>query len=130
VSRLSFTACVLALSPVVAVAANPADDSPAGYKPARPDVKPAMFLTPTQAPGSYPPVVYSDMPPGYQYYGAKLRWQLWWDEHNCAPDGCPKPIGCGNGWTEFKYVFGSCRQFFGTSESTVGHGYHTTDRPK
>ena len=54
---------------------------------------------------------------------ARPSGQLWWDEHNCAPDGCPKPIGCGNFWTEKKFIFGSCRQFFGTAESTVGHGY-------
>jgi hypothetical protein len=38
----------------------------------------------------------------------------------CAPDGCPTPLGCGNCYTDFIFVFGSCRQFFGTAESTVG----------
>ncbi|MCE9531218.1 MAG: hypothetical protein K8T89_08875 [Planctomycetes bacterium] len=41
--------------------------------------------------------------------------------HQAAPDGIPFPVGSGNAWTEFKYVFGSSRQFYGTAESTEGH---------
>jgi hypothetical protein len=67
-------------------------------------------------------------PGGHGAFGDELRSQLLWDQHECAPDGCIKPIGCGNFWTELKFVFGSCRQFFGTAESTVGHHRNTQDR--
>jgi hypothetical protein len=40
--------------------------------------------------------------------------------HINAPDGCPSPLGCGTAYTEFKFVFGSCRQFFGTGGSAPG----------
>lgn len=53
-------------------------------------------------------------------FGRELQNRLWWDEHQCSPDGCPKPVGCGNFWTEKKFIFGSCRQFFGTAGSTRG----------
>ena len=122
-SRL-LLAVVAALLPVAAYADGPTV-SPGEAKPARPAVRPAAFLTPSVIPPGQPPMM-----PGYQYYGAHLQAQLWWDQHNCAPDGCPKPIGCGNFWTEKKFVFGSCRQFFGTAESTVGHHYNTTIRER
>jgi hypothetical protein len=35
--------------------------------------------------------------------------------HECGPDGCINPIGCGNFHTDFHFVFGSCRSFFGTA---------------
>jgi hypothetical protein len=60
-------------------------------------------------------------------FGARLDAQLWGDNHECAPDGCPKPIGCGNHWTELKFIFGSCRQFFGTAGATVGQGRATVE---
>jgi hypothetical protein len=47
------------------------------------------------------------------------------NRHRCEPAGCPKPVGCSNTWTEFKYVFGSCRQFFGSSEATRGIWHNT-----
>lgn len=65
---------------------------------------------------------------GYGAFGDELRAQLLWDRHECSPDGCIKPIGCGNFWTECKFIFGSCRQFFGSAESTVGHHRNTQDR--
>ncbi len=65
---------------------------------------------------------------GHGAFGDELRYQLLWDYHECAPDGCIKPIGCGNFWTECKFIFGSCRQFHGTAESTVGHHRNTQDR--
>ena len=40
--------------------------------------------------------------------------------HLSAPDGCPNPLGCGTAYTEHKFIFGSCRQFFGTGEAAVG----------
>jgi hypothetical protein len=67
-------------------------------------------------------------PNGHGAFGDELRHQLLWDQHECAPDGCIKPLGCGNLWTEIKFIFGSCRQFFGTAESTVGHHRNTRDR--
>jgi hypothetical protein len=65
---------------------------------------------------------------GHGSFGDELRHQLLWDAHECAPDGCIKPLGCGNLWTEIKFIFGSCRQFFGTAESTVGHHRNTRNR--
>ena len=131
-SRLFLAACALALLPAASFAdGRKPSVSPGEAKPARSDVKPATFVAPTPVPPPAPwvgPV--GDMPPGYTYYGQRLQTQLWLDQHNCAPDGCPKPIGCGNFWTEKKFIFGSCRQFFGTAESTVGHGYRTIDRPR
>ena len=79
----------------------------------------AVVLQPGQA-GIY------SYPPGT--FGARLDRELWWENHECAPDGCLKPIGCGNHWTEKKFIFGSCRQFFGTAWSTVGHGRGTVER--
>jgi hypothetical protein len=64
-------------------------------------------------------------PYGPGTFGARLDRELWSENHECAPDGCPKPIGCGNHWTELKFIFGSCRQFFGTAGATVGRGRAT-----
>lgn len=132
--RLTLAACVLAVVPAISPAADrKASDSPGEAKPAyfspppSAAVKTAGFLTATHAPTPWAGVA---MPPGYTYYGQRLQTQLWLDEHNCAPDGCPKPIGCGNAWTEKKFIFGSCRQFFGTAQSTVGHRYDTEVRHK
>ena len=50
-------------------------------------------------------------------------------EHRREPDGCPTPIGCGNFYTEFKFVFGSCRQYFGTGDSSRGNCSTTTVPP-
>lgn len=47
--------------------------------------------------------------------------------HNHAPDGTLKPVGAGNAWTEFKFAFGSARQFFGTAGATVGYGRWTRE---
>jgi hypothetical protein len=51
-------------------------------------------------------------------------------EHNCEPDGCPTPVGCSNPWTEFKFVFGSCTQFFGSGDATRGCCHGTTVPPR
>ena len=67
-------------------------------------------------------------PNGPGTFGARLDRELWWENHECAPDGCPKPIGCGNHWTEFKFIFGSCRQFFGTAGASVGRGRGTIEQ--
>ena len=126
--RLSLAAVVLAVIPVITFAdGRKQPESPGEAKPLRPDVKQANFVAPTTPPPPWTgPAI--DVLPGYNYYGQHLQWQLWLDEHNCAPDGCPKPIGCGNAWTEWKFVFGSCRQFFGSAQSTVGHHYNTVER--
>ena len=122
-SRLLLAAAA-ALLPVAAFADGPAV-SPGEAKPARSEVRPATFLAPPVVPPGQPYLA-----PGYGYYGYRMQAQLWWDRHECAPDGCLKPIGCGNFWTEKKFIFGSCRQFFGTAQSTVGHHYNTTSRER
>ena len=128
-SRLFIAACALALLPAASFAEESKSRvSPGEAKPIRSEVKPAAFHAPAPAPAT--PWAHADLPSGYQYYGQRLQVQLWLDEHNCAPDGCPTPIGCGNFWTEKKFIFGSCRQFFGTAQSTVGHGYNTVERHK
>lgn len=85
------------------------------------EAKPASF---TSAPRPVPIADNVAMPVGPvqtapMTFGERLRAAYYL--HVCAPDGCPKPIGCGNFWTEKKFIFGSCRQFFGTAESSVGH---------
>ncbi|WP_020475279.1 hypothetical protein [Zavarzinella formosa] len=47
-------------------------------------------------------------------------YQSIYNRHINAPHGTPTPIGCSTFYTEFKFVFGSCRQFFGTGDSTPG----------
>lgn len=141
-SRTHFAAAVLALLPAAAFAAPPDSESPGAAKPARfappparpmpkptaPDVQPAQFIAPPAGPIVDAPAPAVGLMPGYQYYGRSLQARLWLDQHNCAPYGCPKPLGCGNFFTEMKFIFGSCRQFFGTYDSTVGHGYNTVIR--
>ncbi len=58
--------------------------------------------------------------PGGKHEYAKAKLQEKINNHRRAPEGCPTPVGCGNWYTEFKYVFGSCRQFFGTGDASVG----------
>ena len=53
----------------------------------------------------------------------------WLAFHRREPMGIPTPVGAGNGWTEFKYVFGSARQFFGTADSSVGVWNHAEVPP-
>jgi len=50
-------------------------------------------------------------------------------EHQCEPDGCPTPVGSSNIWTEYKFVFGSATQFFGSADATYGHWRKTTVPP-
>lgn len=132
--RLVLAAAVLAaLTPALSLADGKRknrDVSP------RPEVIPASMIgeaKPAQCPscgnGSgpvfLPPGATAVYPYGPGTFGARLDRELWWDNHECAPDGCPKPIGCGNHWTEFKFIFGSCRQFFGTDGASVGRGRGT-----
>ena len=121
-SRLLLAVIALGLLPVFASADGPKlAVAPGEAKPARSEVQvqPATYHTPP----SGQPVI-----PGYTYYGTHLQAQLWADWYNCSPDGCPTPIGCGNHWTEKRFIFGNCRQFFGTAEGTIGHGHKTTVR--
>jgi hypothetical protein len=57
---------------------------------------------------------------GHFAFGARLKARLLYSE--CGPEGCPKPLGCGNHWTELKWIFGSCRDFFGTAGAAAGEG--------
>ena len=81
-----------------------------------------------QAPHSSPGKLYLDRPGATGLYGDHLRYQLMWDQHECSPDGCPKAVGCSNFWSELKFVFGSCRQFYGTAEGTIYHHRNTRYR--
>src|SRR5262249_18025113 len=132
-ARLSIAAAVLAL---IVPAVSLAD----GKKPASSGVIPAAMIGEAKPAASCSSCgsgsggmglqpgqtgVYS-YPPGT--FCARLDRQLWSDEHECAPDGCLKPIGCGNHWTELKFIFGSCRQFFGTSGSAAGRGRTDVER--
>ena len=82
----------------------------------------------TQASGSVTGKLYLDQPVPQGDYGGYLRHQLMWDRHECSPDGCPKAVGCSNFWSECKFIFGSCRQFYGTAEATIYHHRNTRYR--
>ncbi|QVL32286.1 hypothetical protein KIH39_26220 [Telmatocola sphagniphila] len=47
---------------------------------------------------------------------------------SCDDKGCANPLGCGNLWTDGKFLFGSCRDFFGTDVAATGH-LHKTNVP-
>jgi hypothetical protein len=137
-SRLSFAAVALALIlPVTALADSKRKPDP------RPAVIPAIAYGEAK-PASYTapapvPVAVSSCPNGDcgrgggrfggGSFGGRLGFALIDDNHECAPDGCPKPIGCGNFWTEKKFIFGSCRQFFGTAGATVGVHRAAVEQP-
>ena len=91
------------------------------------EAKPVGFFSPDNTVIIGPAQTVWAEPPTYGHFGfgAKLKARLLDENHDCAPDGCPKPIGCGNHWTELKWLFGSCRQFFGTAEAAVGEGRAT-----
>lgn len=72
--------------------------------------------------------LYLDRPVSNGNYGDYLRHQLRWDEHECSPDGCVKAVGCSNFWSECKFLFGSCRQFYGTAEASIYHHRNTRYR--
>ena len=121
-SRLSLAACALALLPAASFADGPKPSvSPSEARPIRSDVRPAQFVAPDPVPVT--PWGHADLSPGYTYYGQRMQAQLWLDQHNCAPDGCPKPIGCGNFWTEKKFIFGSKKPKTNPANQThTGHG--------
>jgi hypothetical protein len=132
--RILFSALALCLVPALATA-----------EPKKTDIKKAageVRVIPTVAPGEAKPASFSTTPvpapvsiveAGPAYYGPapgpltfSARFQAAYNRHIFAPDGCPTPIGCSNHWTEKKFIFGSCRQFFGTAQSAVGHHRNTT----
>ena len=113
--RLSLLAAGLALVLVPA--------APAGEPPVLPgEAKPIGFFSPDNPVIVGPAQTVWPAQPAPHKFGALLRARLLDDNHECAPDGCPKPLGCGNHWTELKWIFGSCRQFFGTAGAAVGEG--------
>jgi hypothetical protein len=72
------------------------------------------------------------LPPGwveYELAPPPSHFHEWLAYHRREPNGIPTPVGAGNGWTEFKYVFGSSRAFFGTADSSVGVWSHATVPP-
>lgn len=121
--RLSLSAVGLAL---ICPALTLADSTPAG------EIKPAVAVRVVPAPvgryGEAKPASFGTTRPDDAAetgsFGDRLRARMY--VHECSPDGCPKPIGCGNFYTEKKFLFGSCRQFFGTSDSAVGHHRRTS----
>jgi len=141
-SRLSFAAVALALIlPVTALADSKKKPDP--RKAASPvvipaiaygEAKPASYAAPAPVPVAATPCPNGDCGrAGGRFaggsYGGRLGVFLIDENHECAPDGCPKPIGCGNFWTEKKFIFGSCRQFFGTAGATVGVHRNAVEQP-
>lgn len=79
-------------------------------------VVPANFATPTGViPSSSCPdgTCAESAPRGPAGFGKRIR--ALFGSHECGPDGCINPIGCANFHTDFRFVFGSCRSFFGTA---------------
>ena len=119
-----FAVATLALLPALSVAQS---NKPAEHKTTNEaasqtrlvsygEAKPASFSTTAPAPieGGTAGVGYAQP----SSFGERLRARI--DAHICAPEGCEKPIGCGNFWTEKKFILGGCRQFFGTSGLSCG----------
>jgi hypothetical protein len=137
--RILFSTLAFLLVPLLAQAQTPNVKNAAGEVRAIPTVapgeaKPASYsplpgpgpLAIAPAPVYVGPIPVAPVGPVQPYPGAfSERLRAAYYAHVCAPDGCPSPIGCGNCWTEKKFIFGSCRQFFGTAESSVGHHRHT-----
>ena len=133
---------VLMLAPAAATAgpfwkksppADKADVKPASATIPAPDAMPSATAPPPAfvppPPGPAPLAASScpdgscDRPPGGSHRG--LFGGTWWYDHIRAPYGVPTPLGCGNLWTEYKFVFGSCRQYFGTGQASTGCGKAT-----
>jgi hypothetical protein len=70
---------------------------------------------------------YVASPKAYGPFAEKVRTKL--AIHRRSPSGVPTPIGSGNAWTEFKFVFGSSRQFFGAGDASQGVWNHATVPP-
>jgi hypothetical protein len=84
-------------------------------------VVPANFAAPTGVIPSSPcpdGACAESAPRGPAGFGKRLRSLFGGPlvgSHECGPDGCINPIGCANFHTDFRFVFGSCRSFFGTA---------------
>ena len=125
-SRLLLAAAVLTMLPTISVADVKREvDAKSVVIPAGliGEAKPAACATCPNARGTNANVQANPFEPNS--FAGRVYSQTWWDRHNCAPDGCPTPLGCGNHFTEKKFIFGSCRQFFGSTEGTVGKRYNT-----
>jgi hypothetical protein len=84
------------------------------------------YLSPPTSPIAFPPVALGCTDcernqPGSRHgkhdsYLHQLAGRCYfnWIEPLCGTDGCLSPIGCSNFHIEFVWLFGSCRQFFGT----------------
>ena len=118
--RLPLAAAGLALllAPAVTSAGGPPGTVPPG------EAKPVGYFSPDNPVLIGPAqTVWPESPPHSHFaFGARLKARLMAENSGCGPDGCPKPLGCGNHWTELKWIFGSCRDFFGTAGSAVGEG--------
>jgi len=105
---------LILLAPAVAAATDPAQPPAELLHPdAYGESKPAKF--PAHA---KPNAHIGDFSPHHLTFSE--RYFEKYKTHICAPDGCPTPLGCGTHYTEHKFVFGSCRQFFGTGDAAVG----------
>ena len=116
---LAAAGLVVLLVPAATSAGGPPGAVPPG------EAKPVGYFTPDNPVIVGPAQMIHAAPPRPYKFGDLLKARLLDDNHECAPDGCPKPIGCGNHWTELKWIFGSCRQFFGTAGASVGEGRAT-----
>jgi hypothetical protein len=119
--RLSLVAAgvaALLLSSAVTRAGGPPGTVPPG------EAKPVGYFSPDNPIVVGPAqTIWPESPPHSHFgFGARLKARLLAENSGCGPDGCPKPLGCGNHWTELKWIFGSCREFFGTAGSAVGEG--------
>lgn len=105
--RLASLLMVLALASVSKAADEPKKVVPANYTPTRS----AVPASPCPDGGCA-----ESAPRGPLGFGK--RWGLFGGSligsHECGPDGCINPIGCANFHTDFRFIFGSCRSFFGT----------------
>jgi hypothetical protein len=62
--------------------------------------------------------------PAYNVLKGPVR--TWWDyvrspQHQAEPDGAMTPIGSGSFWTDWKFAYGSTRQFLGSVDSAPVH---------
>jgi len=108
----------------LAMTAAAADSAPGGV---------GVMVTPSPAPGAQAvgqPLVYQA--PMFEdealaYPPSHPRIRQWMANHRREPEGIPHPMGADNAWTEFKFVFGSTRQFMGAAEASEGVWCKTTN---
>lgn len=124
--RLIVGLAVLAAVPNLSLAADPA---PAPAQPMVIQSYPATTVDSAQS-AAYPMKHGRPLPPGaipapppypVKHETLRTKFLAWRAYHNHEPDGVPTPVGPSSLYTEFKYAFGSARQFFGTAEAAEGH---------